>query len=253
MVIADRSDNAGAGAASELDVHPRRAVERHVHPRRARNDLGSNAVRSCHDAGVGARLPLRIGGQGRRWSGSPIDADVEGPRCAPTRAGAVRSRTAAGTAGQICRGAHRRRRRHRCGPHLTPPAGVQVRNCFTEHGIDLPRRHIVVVKSMQHFMGGFARSPRASSVARGRAAQHWTCRRSRTNESSDRCSVRPVERSPRTLSSVRPIRQFSDSLLDGGATNTYPGRVQRFERTVIQRVLVYASHGQPPPYRNPPQ
>jgi microcystin degradation protein MlrC len=29
-------------------------------------------------------------------------------------------------------------------------------HCFTEHDIDLERRHIVVVKSMQHFMGGFA-------------------------------------------------------------------------------------------------
>ena len=29
-------------------------------------------------------------------------------------------------------------------------------HCFTEHDIDLTRRHIVVVKSMQHFMGGFA-------------------------------------------------------------------------------------------------
>ena len=29
-------------------------------------------------------------------------------------------------------------------------------HCFTEHDIDLARRHIVVVKSMQHFMGGFA-------------------------------------------------------------------------------------------------
>ena len=29
-------------------------------------------------------------------------------------------------------------------------------HCFTEHGIDPTRRHLVVVKSMQHFMGGFA-------------------------------------------------------------------------------------------------
>jgi len=37
-------------------------------------------------------------------------------------------------------------------------------HCFTEHGIDPTRRHIVVVKSMQHFMGGFA--PIAASVVR---------------------------------------------------------------------------------------
>jgi microcystin degradation protein MlrC len=35
------------------------------------------AVRACHDAGIGARLPLRIGGKAGRMSGAPIDADVE--------------------------------------------------------------------------------------------------------------------------------------------------------------------------------
>ena len=37
-------------------------------------------------------------------------------------------------------------------------------HCFTEHGIDPEQRHIVVVKSMQHFMGGFAQI--AASIVR---------------------------------------------------------------------------------------
>ncbi len=111
------------------------------------------AVRACHDAGVGARLPLRIGGKAGRLSGAPIDADVE---VVSVRDDAVQAlfgqgepREPLGKSAAVRIGGIEvvltSRRQQVFSPH-----------CFTEHGIDPAQRHIVVVKSMQHFMGGFA-------------------------------------------------------------------------------------------------
>ena len=131
------------------------------------------AVRACHDAGVGARLPLRIGGKAGRMSGTPIDADVE---VISVRTDAMQALFGQGqpSASHSARSAAVRiggidvvltsRRQQVFSPH-----------CFTEHGIDLTRRHIVVVKSMQHFMGGFAsdrRARRSLRRTRQRDARH---------------------------------------------------------------------------------
>jgi microcystin degradation protein MlrC len=161
VVIADRSDNAGAGAASDSTYILAELIERDV----ANATLGMMwdpmAVRACHDAGIGARLPMRIGGKAGRLSGQPIDADVEvisvrddamqalfgqGPPREPL------GKSAAVRIGGI-EVVLSSRRQQVFSPH-----------CFTEHDIDLQRRHIVVVKSMQHFMGGFA--PIAASIVR---------------------------------------------------------------------------------------
>ena len=77
VVIADRSDNAGAGAASDSTYILAELIERGVTNAALGMIWDPMAVRACHDAGVGARLPLRIGGKAGRLSGAPIDADVE--------------------------------------------------------------------------------------------------------------------------------------------------------------------------------
>ncbi|HEY0520709.1 MAG TPA: M81 family metallopeptidase [Ilumatobacteraceae bacterium] len=161
VVIADRSDNAGAGAASDSTYILRELVERDVADATLGMIWDPMAVRVCHDAGLGARLPLRIGGKAGRLSGQPLDAVAEvisvrddakqalfgqGPAREPL------GRTAAVRIGGIDV-VLASRRQQVFSPH-----------CFTEHGIDLARRHIVVVKSMQHFMGGFA--PIAARVIR---------------------------------------------------------------------------------------
>ena len=161
VVIADRSDNAGAGAASDSTFILAELIERGVTNASLGMIWDPMAVRACHDAGVGAKLPLRIGGKAGRLSGDPIDADVEvisirddamqalfgqGPPREPLgKSAAVRI----GGIDVVMTS----RRQQVFSPH-----------CFTEHGIDLQRRHIVVVKSMQHFMGGFA--PIASHIVR---------------------------------------------------------------------------------------
>jgi microcystin degradation protein MlrC len=153
VVIADRSDNAGAGAASDSTYILAELIDRNVENAALAMVWDPMAVRACHDAGVGARLPLRIGGKAGRLSGTPIDADVE--------VTAVRVDAKQALFGQ--------------GPPLEPlgkSAAVRIGgidvvlnarrqqvfspHCFTEHGIDPNQRRLVVVKSMQHFMGGFA-------------------------------------------------------------------------------------------------
>ena len=153
VVIADRSDNAGAGAASDSTYILGELIERRVTNAAVGMLWDPMAVRSCHDAGVGARLALRIGGKAGRLSGPPIDADVE---VVSVRHDAVQAlfgrgepREPLGKSAAIRIGGIEvvltSRRQQVFSPH-----------CFTEHGIDPARRHIVVVKSMQHFMGGFA-------------------------------------------------------------------------------------------------
>jgi microcystin degradation protein MlrC len=161
VVIADRSDNAGAGAASDSTYILAELIERGVTDATLGMIWDPMAVRACHDAGIGARLPLRIGGKAGRLSGAPIDADVEvisvrddamqalfgqgAPREPLGKSAAVRI----GGIDVVLTS----RRQQVFSPH-----------CFTEHDIDLERRHIVVVKSMQHFMGGFA--PIAACIVR---------------------------------------------------------------------------------------
>ncbi len=76
-ILAEPQDNAGGGATSDNTVT--------LHEFRKR--MASNvavapmwdpvAVSYCHAAGVGARIPLRIGGKASEGSGTPVDAEVE--------------------------------------------------------------------------------------------------------------------------------------------------------------------------------
>jgi microcystin degradation protein MlrC len=161
VVIADRSDNAGAGAASDSTYILTELIERGVTSAALGMIWDPMAVRACHDAGTGARLALRIGGKAGRLSGMPIDADVV--------VTSVRSDAMQALFGQ---GPPRESLGRSAAVHI---GGIDVvltsrrqqvfsPHCFTEHDIDLAQRHIVVVKSMQHFMGGFA--PIAASIVR---------------------------------------------------------------------------------------
>jgi microcystin degradation protein MlrC len=104
---------------------------------------------------------LRIGGKAGHLSGAPIDADVE---VISVRDDAVQAlfgqgppREPLGKSAAVRIGGIdvvlTSRRQQVFSPH-----------CFTEHGIDPARRKLVVVKSMQHFMGGFA--PIAAHIVR---------------------------------------------------------------------------------------
>ena len=153
VVIADRSDNAGAGAASDSTYILAELIDRRITDAALGIMWDPMAVRACHDAGLGARLPMRIGGKAGRLSGTPIDADVE---VTSVRSDAMQALFGQGPPREpLGKSAAVRidgidvvlssRRQQVFSPH-----------CFTEHGIDPEQRHIVVVKSMQHFIGGFS-------------------------------------------------------------------------------------------------
>jgi microcystin degradation protein MlrC len=156
-VLADTADNAGGGAPSDnvglLEAMLRRRTERAAFG--AIWDPVSAAT--CAEAGVGARLALRLGGKCGPASGAPLDL--------PVTVRAVRERfDQAGLAGT------------RVPMGLT--AWVEVEgidvvinsirtqifspDAFTGLGIDLAAKRIVAVKSSWHFQAGFG--PMADAI-----------------------------------------------------------------------------------------
>jgi microcystin degradation protein MlrC len=158
VVIADRADNAGGGAASDSTFVLRRLIERGIGnvALGAFFDLG--AVQACREVGEGATTLLRVGGKIGPLSGDPVDLRVQVMRIAPEHA----QTTFAGG-------------RTPCGPSVwvRTETGldlvlISVRqqvigtDLFTGLGIDLGSRQAVVVKSSQHFHAAFA--PIAAAV-----------------------------------------------------------------------------------------
>jgi microcystin degradation protein MlrC len=152
VVIADIGDNAGGGAPSDNTLILRRLVERGVLGAALGYLWDPLAVEMCHAAGVGANLELRIGGKAGRVSGDPLDleitvtgladalfqTDLSGGRAALGRAAAVRTKSGVDIA------------------LVSERCQVFFPDGFRGLGIDPTQRHIVVVKSMNHFRAGFA-------------------------------------------------------------------------------------------------
>ena len=151
VVIADPSDNAGGGAPSDSTPILHRLLARKIEDAAIGPIWDPMAVRFCLDAGEGARFRLRFGGKTAITSGLPVDAEVEVLKlvrdsfqtfgkarvplgdCACIRAGGtdvvlISSRTQA------------------LGTDL-----------FTNLGIDLSKKRIVVVKSTNHFHAAFSK------------------------------------------------------------------------------------------------
>ena len=151
VVLADSADNPGGGAACDSTFLLRKLLERGVKGAVLGMIWDPQAVAIAASAGVGARLPMRIGGKVGPMSGDPLDVDVEVLAC----------RTDASQAGLV--------------PGSRDPLGASVAlrvqgvdvvlnsirqqvfspDCFTEMGIDLGQKRLAVVKSTQHFRAGF--------------------------------------------------------------------------------------------------
>ena len=152
IVIADGADNPGGGAACDSTFILRALIERGATGAALGMIWDPQAALIAADAGVGARLPLRIGGKIGPMSGEPVDADVE--VLAVNEEGLQRGLTG----------------------KLSEPLGLAVAvrvggidvvinsirqqvfspECFTALGIDLSEKRLVVVKSTQHFQAAFA-------------------------------------------------------------------------------------------------
>ncbi|QEI04781.1 M81 family metallopeptidase [Pigmentiphaga aceris] len=157
IVLADSADNAGGGAPSDSTYILRRLFERGIDSACVGPLWDAGAVKLAFDAGVGARLPMRIGGKICPQSGDPVDAIW-------TVKALKRDMLMNGLAGTLAKLGD-------CA--LIESQGVAVvictirtqafgRDLFTQLGLNPEDRKIVVVKSSQHFYASFA--PLAAKV-----------------------------------------------------------------------------------------
>jgi len=150
-VLADMSDNPGAGAPGDSTYVLRAVLDRGLTDVALGMIFDPMAVRACVGAGVGATLQLRIGGKTEPCSGQPLDVT--------------------GEVMQIV---------HNAGQHLgagLEPMGTLIwlrlpgevdvllndlrtpvyhPEAFTQAGITLKNKAIIAVKSLFHFYGPFA-------------------------------------------------------------------------------------------------
>jgi microcystin degradation protein MlrC len=149
-VIADVSDNPGGGAPGDATFFLRRLLDRGIAGAASGYYWDPMAVRACAEAGIGARLSLRVGGKSGIASGDPVDLEVTVRGFADDvtqRFGAAPVRM--GESAWI----------EASGVHLVltslrtqvfHPEGM------TKLGLDLSACRLVIVKSTQHFHAGFA-------------------------------------------------------------------------------------------------
>lgn len=151
MVIADGADNPGGGAAGDSTFILRRLVERGIRSAALGPLWDPVAVRIAFDAGIGARLTLRVGGKISPMSGAPLDLDcqVRGLRRDMTMTGLAGTPMSLGDSAWV----------ETDGVHLVL---ISVRSqamgtdLFTGLGCTLHDKPIIVVKSSQHFHAAYA-------------------------------------------------------------------------------------------------
>jgi microcystin degradation protein MlrC len=152
VVLADGADNPGGGAAGDATFILKRMLERGIGNAAIGPFWDPVSVRIAFEAGVGARLPLRIGGKIGPMSGDPLDLDC-------TVVALVRDLVQTGLSGSPAAMGD-------CA--LVRAADIEillvsVRNqaistdLFTQAGCDLAARKVVVVKSSQHFQASYSK------------------------------------------------------------------------------------------------
>jgi microcystin degradation protein MlrC len=159
MVLADVSDNAGGGAASDSTFILQALLDRKVKDAAIAMFWDPGAVKLAFEVGEDAELDIRLGGKLGPQSGPPIDArarvlklekDVTiqfgGARKGTNPIGDVAALQIEGVTVIV------NTKRSQC--HSL--------DCFTKLGIDPSQKKVVVVKSMQHFHAAYA--PIASEV-----------------------------------------------------------------------------------------
>ena len=151
VVLADVSDNAGGGAPSDSTFVLKRILERGITNVASGLYWDPVAVRFCLEAGEGATFDLRIGGKCGPASGDPVDLPI-------TVMKIVENADQHGLTGRARMGDAVWVR----GPGEIDLVLNSVRtqtlhpDAFSQFGLDLATKRIVVVKSTQHFYAGFA-------------------------------------------------------------------------------------------------
>ncbi|MCY4290296.1 MAG: M81 family metallopeptidase [Roseovarius sp.] len=150
VVLADMSDNAGGGAPSDSTFVLREVLDRGLTGVAMAIFYDPAVVRLCADAGIGATLPVRLGGKFGPASGDPVDIQV-------TVRGHAEELTQQFGGGEM-----------EMGEAVWIEAdGIDLivndtrTQCFSPDaferlGCKLSKRKIVIVKSSNHFYAGFA-------------------------------------------------------------------------------------------------
>ncbi|HEY7611269.1 MAG TPA: M81 family metallopeptidase [Alphaproteobacteria bacterium] len=153
VVLADTADNPGGGAPGDSTFVLEALLARAVGPAALGPLYDPMTVRTCFDAGLGARLPLRVGGKTGCASGKPLDLDCEVRHLARNSSQSFGTARApmgdvatVRTAGRGCE----------IDVVLTSVRGQAFGlDLFAAHGVDLAEKRLVVVKSSQHFNAAF--------------------------------------------------------------------------------------------------
>jgi microcystin degradation protein MlrC len=159
MVLADVSDNAGGGAASDSTFILKALLDRKVKDAAIGMFWDPGAVKLAFEVGEGAELDIRLGGKLGPQSGPPVDArarvlklgrdvtiEFGGERKSVGSSGDAAALQIDGVTAIV------NTKRTQC----------LSRDCFTKLGVDPSAKKVVVVKSMQHFHAAYA--PIASEV-----------------------------------------------------------------------------------------
>jgi microcystin degradation protein MlrC len=151
VVLADRADNPGSGAPGDSTFILGRMRERGIRNVAIGPLWDPLAVRIASEAGVGAKLPIRIGGKVGPTSGDPLDLMCEVNAIFPQ----MRMTGLSGACLPVGDAA------------LVLADGIEIvlitlRNqamgtdVFTQLGCNLAAKDMIVVKSAQHFQASFA-------------------------------------------------------------------------------------------------
>ncbi len=159
LILADVSDNAGGGAASDSTFILQAMLEQGVTDGAIGMFWDPMAVRIAFEAGEGAALDIRLGGKLGPTSGPPLDlrATVIGLARDATVSFGGRDKSYAPVGDMaafevngiaiVCN---------------TLRSQCKSLDCFANVGVDVTKRKVVVVKSMQHFHAAYA--PVASEI-----------------------------------------------------------------------------------------
>jgi microcystin degradation protein MlrC len=161
VVMADQADNAGGGAPSDSTFILRALLERGVTNAGVAMFWDPIVVQLARAVGPGATLTVRLGGKLGPMSGDPLDLTVTVKGVIPNmiqhwpqQGGAPLPRSCGDSVALTCNGIDIIVNNKR-GQVFSPEV-------FTNFGIDVGQKQLLVVKSTQHFYAGFA--PIASEI-----------------------------------------------------------------------------------------
>ncbi|MEM6712686.1 MAG: M81 family metallopeptidase [Pseudomonadota bacterium] len=150
VVIADVWDNPGGGVAGDSTLMLREAMDQGISSIAFGTIWDPMAVRLCHAAGEDAELDLRFGGKTSAVGGAPVDARVKVMR---NQRNAVQtfgtSVVPLGDCSVVSFGGIETVLNSNRSQAFSP-------DLFTNLGIDLASKQVIVVKSTNHFHGAFA-------------------------------------------------------------------------------------------------